>query len=740
MRSLFFNVRNFRTQIFLAFTLMLILIIIWFLFYLQTDRKIDALNTFTFKTNRVSKDFSTNVGNFKSFLLFGYKEKEFYTTKNQADLNLYIGNLKKEKKEISEILVESKDLKIDLNKSIYKLSRDLDSLYNNVLKFKQIALKRGFKDYGVEGKMREKAHLLENNPSFNKVTLLELRRHEKDYLLRAESQYYDKFSLLADQTLSQHSLNNTTRALLVGYKNDFGELAKLSLDLGFSQNQGLYGQINYLNVFIEDSFVQIATLSKKKATQLQNRLFNYQLLQTLILAILGLIICIYLSRYFTKDIEKLTLDISDYIKSNFKENSKSTVQKSQIGEVNYLLKSYGILKEKLAENIDFLEKATDKANRTAEFKSQFLANMSHEIRTPLNGVIGMLSLLKTKKMTAEQTDFIEVAEHSARHLLGIVNMILDHSKMEAGKIKLDEYPINLKRELDQLIRMFDYRIKDKNIKLHFTFDERIESNILGDNLRLQQILINLIDNAIKFTDIGEIVLEVKVSQRSPELQMLEFKVIDTGIGINVDEIGNLLKAFEQADLTTTRKYGGTGLGLTISNQLVKLMGGKRLNIATGETGGSVFSFKVPFKINDQVLPVQHPKIATGNPENGIKQALLAEDNLINQKVFTKLLEKLGIACDIANNGIEAVSLYAEKEYDIIFMDLHMPEMDGFEATLKIHASAKYQLQPTPIIAVTASVLDEDKEKALSKGMNDFITKPVILKDLEETIAKQIKKP
>jgi signal transduction histidine kinase/ActR/RegA family two-component response regulator len=716
---------------------MLVLIVIWFAFYLKIDRKMDQLNDFTFKTNRVSKDFSTNINNFQSFLLFGYKDKGFYTDKRQNDIDLYINNLKLQKLEVAAISNESASLNIDLDNSVFKLSKDLDSLYQNVVKFKQIALVRGFKDYGVEGKMERTAELLEKNPSVNQAAFLRLRRLEKDYLLRAEEDYYQQFEREIT-TAIENSKSHAARAQLLTYKADFERLVSLSQDLGFSQNTGLYGKINYLNLFVEDSFVQVSTHSAGKINDLKNRLFYYQLFQTLILALIGLITCLYISRYFTKDIEKLTLDIANYIKSNFRENTPAKVQKSTIGEVNYLLKSYGILKEKLAENIEFLEKATDKANKTAEFKSQFLANMSHEIRTPLNGVIGMLSLLKSKKVSKEQLDYIETAEHSAVHLLGIVNMILDHSKMEVGKINLDSYPINLKRELTKLVRMFDYRVKDKNIAMTFVFDGEISTNILGDNLRLLQILINLIDNAIKFTNEGEVSLQVKLLSRNEDVQYVNFTVMDSGIGIDVTKTENLLMAFEQADLTTTRKYGGTGLGLTISNQLIQLMGGKRLDIMALPTGGSSFSFSVPFKINpDEPSLEQVKELSDGTNHTKITKALLAEDNLINQKVLAKLLEKLNIQAEVANNGKEAVVLYLEKEYDIIFMDLHMPEMDGFEATTQIQASSKYQQRSIPIIAVTASVFEQDKVKAISNGMDDFITKPVILKSLEEVIAKQM---
>jgi signal transduction histidine kinase/CheY-like chemotaxis protein len=470
----------------------------------------------------------------------------------------------------------------------------------------------------------------------------------------------------------------------------------------------------------------------------KNTLFYFQIFQTILIAIILIFLSIYISNYLTKDIELLTTDISNYIKSNFKDKSISTSKKSTIREVDFLLKSYIVLKEKLTDNIEFLEQATDRANKSATFKTQFLANMSHEIRSPLNGVIGMLNMLKTKSLSNKQLEYVEIAEHSADHLLGLVNMILDHSKMEAGKMKLEQYPINLKKELSKLIRLFEYRIKDKNIELHFIFDDAIVSNILGDNLRLQQVLINLLDNAIKFTPKGDVRLEVKLLNIVDGVQYLGFNVMDSGIGIDANKTEQLLLAFEQEDLSITRKYGGTGLGLTISNQLIQLMGGTKLNIMTLKNGGSSFNFEIPFMLNFNEVYLENAENNMDSKQDiTISRTLIVEDNIINQKVLNKLLEKINIKSDIANNGKEAVLLYQENDYDMIFMDLHMPEMDGFEATAKIKSSLKYQKLSTPIIAVTASAFDEDKVKAISNGMDDFITKPIVLKNLEETIIKQL---
>lgn len=738
MKISFNNFRYFRVQIFLAFSTILVLMIIWFMLYAYIDGRIGRLNNFTDKTYNVSKDFSTNIKNFQSFLLTGYKEKDFYIDKNQKDIDLYINNLRRQKVIVTEILKESRILNIDINQPMTKLSTDIDSLYKSVIKFKEIALVRGFKDYGYEGKMRDKAHLLEEKSSLDKIILLQLRRLEKDYLLRAEEIYFLEFDKLITNTIRDKQDDSYTKQLLIDYNNDFRELVKKSSELGLTSNKGLYGKINYWNVYVEGCFVQIINLSKSKVNEVKNTLFYFQIFQTILIAIILIFLSIYISNYLTKDIELLTTDISNYIKSNFKDKSISTSKKSTIREVDFLLKSYIVLKEKLTDNIEFLEQATDRANKSATFKTQFLANMSHEIRSPLNGVIGMLNMLKTMSLSNKQLEYVEIAEHSADHLLGLVNMILDHSKMEAGKMKLEQYPINLKKELSKLIRLFEYRIKDKNIELHFIFDDAIVNNILGDNLRLQQVLINLLDNAIKFTPKGDVRLEVKLLNIVDGVQYLGFNVMDSGIGIDANKTEQLLLAFEQEDLSITRKYGGTGLGLTISNQLIQLMGGTKLNIMTLKNGGSSFNFEIPFMLNFNEVYLENAENNMDSKQDiTISRTLIVEDNIINQKVLNKLLEKINIKSDIANNGKEAVLLYQENDYDMIFMDLHMPEMDGFEATAKIKSSLKYQKLSTPIIAVTASAFDEDKVKAISNGMDDFITKPIVLKNLEETIIKQL---
>ncbi|MCC1483365.1 DUF6796 family protein [Winogradskyella immobilis] len=413
-------------------------------------------------------------------------------------------------------------------------------------------------------------------------------------------------------------------------------------------------------------------------------------------------------------------------------------KKANIKEVFNFGNKYDSLKEEFEINIRELEETTEKVKKTSELKSQFLANMSHEIRSPLNGVIGMLNLIKSQDLSAQQIAYMEIAENSADHLIGLVDMILDHSKLQTGIFVLNADPLNIKRELNKLVRLFEYRSLDKNIKLNFSFDPAIENNILGDNIRIQQVLINLLDNAIKFTDIRSVTLKAELISKEDDIQNVRFKITDTGIGIDEDKAKNILSAFEQIDHTNTRKYGGTGIGLTIAYQIIKIMKGS-LGIVNNPKKGCCFYFEVPLKIDTNKVgliekELNHLKVPT---DYNRSKAIIAEDNLINQKVIVNFLKRLNIEADVATNGLEALTLFKEHEYDLIFMDLHMPVMDGFTSVSEIKKLPKYQENPLPIIAVTASAFPEDRAKSLANGMHDFITKPIIFNKLQETIFKHM---
>jgi len=379
------------------------------------------------------------------------------------------------------------------------------------------------------------------------------------------------------------------------------------------------------------------------------------------------------------------------------------------------------------EHTKKLELEKQKAQQSEKAKSEFLANMSHEIRTPLNAMIGFVTLLKDKKLDEESKQYINVIEKSADVLLNVINDILDLSKVEAGKLKVEKIPFYLKEDIDLIYNLFESKAEEKGVHL-YKEELHTDNYIITDNIRLKQIISNLLSNAVKFTPQNKnIYFEVKYDENKEELFV---KIKDEGIGIDETKLLTIFDPFSQEDTSTTRKYGGTGLGLTISYQLVKLLGGElRVNSEKGK--GSEFYFTIPAK---KTIEQKKEKIDLNEKFN--YTALLVEDNKANQMFLGIVLKKLGIKYDIANDGIEAVEKYKNnyKKYDLILMDENMPNMCGSEATIEIRKFEKENdLKEIFIIAVTANALIGDKEKFLSVGMNEYITKPVDIEKLKKVL-------
>ena len=372
-------------------------------------------------------------------------------------------------------------------------------------------------------------------------------------------------------------------------------------------------------------------------------------------------------------------------------------------------------------NVDLMD-ARDIAEKASKEKSNFLANMSHEIRTPMNGIIGLTDLALRTKLDDKQREYLTKLRSSADILLHILNDILDFSKIEAGKFELENKVFKIYSVIQSVLDIFNVKAKEKNLKLKLVYDEALPEFVMGDSVRVTQILSNLISNAIKFTEKGEVALEVKPSEKS---DYINISVCDTGIGINREQQNKLFDSFTQADSSTSRKYGGTGLGLAISQNLVGMMNGE-IKLTSEPGKGSCFEFML-------YLPKESGRGVTNNDDNEKsgeylslvlknKHVLLVEDTLINQLIANELLTQAGMNVDIANNGKEAVEMAGDKVYDIIVMDIQMPLMDGYEATKEIRKLEAYQ--QVPIIAMTANALKEDKIRSHEAGMNGHITKPL----------------
>lgn len=395
----------------------------------------------------------------------------------------------------------------------------------------------------------------------------------------------------------------------------------------------------------------------------------------------------------------------------------------------------------LRKHLGILDKKKEAALTAAEIKAKFLAHMSHEIRTPLNGVIGMNELLLQTKLTPSQKKIATTAKVSGESLLEIINDILDFSKIEAGKLTLEKVPFNLKTFIDESMDMLSLIAKKKKLKLRSRIDKTLITKLIGDSQRLRQILINLIGNAIKFTEKGSIELSVRKISQNHKQAKIKFQVSDTGIGMSEQTRKKIFTPFLQGDSSTNRQFGGTGLGLSISKQLVEMMGGK-IEVSSTEKKGSIFAFTAAFTINSDrnSKKVQYSKKKSFGKKK-IQQRLkilVAEDNPLNQEVVAGFLGKLNHQVQFANNGQEAYGLVQSNKFDLILMDCQMPVMDGYTASQKIKHYLQKKNSVVPIIAITANVLIDDKEKYLNAGIDDYLTKPLRLGLLEKTIAKWVK--
>ncbi len=739
---------NYRNKLLIAFAVFITLTIIsvWLNSLFQSRR--EYLHDFQLSANQTYRLLLTDYPILVSFTNADNNNRTFFETETSENYEKHMVLLDSVETRLSSLKVIGTHIDFHIGDKINDISQHLNDYRNEVEQLRLTMLERGYESYGLVGKMREVIHKLEENAKDDrsKVFMLTLRRHEKDYLIRNEARYISNHDLgveayrtyLNGLAPTKPAEVDSMQRWLTEYQKYFQQLVLFDQKIDGASQSGLLFIIQNEQSYLETLFQELIF---EVQAEKERQMFLLSMLYIGIVSLLllsGIWLSISLSHKLTSSIVLLSNSIQSFVQNGFRKDESISLPPVSNDEIGTLTSNFAILEEELFAYVEKLQAQKESADQANKSKSLFLANMSHEIRTPLNGVIGITQLLLDTSLNQQQQEYGRIISKSADNLLRIINDILDFSKIESGKMDLEHVEFDLGEEIQAVYQLLAIQAKEKGIKLEVKYPEFFDSQLIGDPTKIKQVITNLMHNAIKFTQHGFVRLKVEQESITQEEVKFKISVEDSGIGISRKVQEGLFSAFTQADSSTTRNFGGTGLGLAISKRIVEKMKGEiGLHSIVGK--GSRFWFTITLKRQAMALDTltnEAKSQPTTPEEDQLLHILVVEDNLINQKVILKMLQKMGHAVSVANNGQEGYQAYQKEEIDLILMDIQMPVMDGIEATKSIRAWEKDQsFDPVYIIAVTANVTRQDRENAYGAGMNDFTTKPITKERLTEAISK-----